>query len=99
MPEIKSIKQALLNDTAAFVAEDISYAVINGTIKIPELSKRQVSENVISIEYPVNNDMTSVITDIKLMNSKDEILMQTAVYVPVTQTILSKHIITVKEGV
>lgn len=98
MPEIKSVRPALLSDAAEFVAEDVAAVLINGTIKLSNFRLKNVDSNVVSIEYDVDSSMTNLITDIKLLNANDEVLTQSAVYVPVTQTVVSKHIITVKEG-
>lgn len=98
MPEIKSIKQAMLNDTANFVASDISGVLLNDTIKVSDFRLKNVSENVVSVEYVVTPDMTNLITSIKLLRDDDTVLTQSVVYVPVTQTVVSKHVITVKEG-
>lgn len=98
MSGVKSIQKALLNDTATSILDDISYVLINDEIVVSDFKLRQVSENVVSIEYEVTSDMTQLITNIKLMRDDDTVLTQAAVYVPVTQTVVSKHIITVKEG-
>ena len=98
MPNIKSIKPALLSDAAGFVADDIASVLINDTVKVPSFRLKNVDNNVVSIEYEVDSTMTSLITDIKLLRADDTVLTQSAVYVPVTQTVISKHIITVKEG-
>lgn len=98
MPETKSIQQALLNDAANFVAEDIAGVLINDTIKVSDFKLKQVSDNIVSVEYEVIPSMTNLITNIKLTRADDTVLTQAAVYVPVTQTVVNKHIITVKEG-
>lgn len=99
MANTKSIQPSLLNDTANFVASDIASVILNDRFQIEEFSLKQVSDNVVSIEYIVEPNMMSIITDIKLVKADGTVLTQSAVYVPVTQTVLSKHIITVKEGV
>lgn len=99
MAEVKSIQQALLDSTAEFVFEEVSYVLLNNTIKISEFRLKQVLQNVVSIEYTVTPATTSLITNIKLMKEDGTILTQANVYVPVTQTIISKHTITIKEGV
>ena len=99
MPELKSIQPALLNDTAGFVIEDVAAVLINDTIKVSNFKLKQVDGNAALIEYEVIPSMTSLITNIKLLRADDTVLTQSAVYVPVTQTVVSKHIITVKEGV
>jgi hypothetical protein len=98
MAETKSIQQALLNDAAAFVASDIAYVVLNNTIILNKFTLKQVAENMVTIEYEVTPNLTKLITSIKLMRSDSTTLTQAAVYVPVTQPIISKHLITVKEG-
>lgn len=98
MPELRSIQPALLRDTANFVADDIAAVLINDTVKVSDFKLKQVDDNVASVEYAVTPDMTTLITNIKLLRADDTVLTQSAVYVPVTQTVISKHIITVKEG-
>lgn len=98
MPELKSIQPALLFDTAGFVADDIVAVLLNDTVKVSNFKVKSVDSNVVSIEYEVDSTMTNLITDIKLLRADDTVLTQSAVYVPVTQTVVSKHIITVKEG-
>lgn len=98
MADVTSVQQALLNDTAGFVASDIAGVLINDTIKVSSFTLKQVSGNVVTVEYSVRPDMTSLITDIKLVRADDAVLTQAAVYVPVTQTVVSKHTITVKES-
>lgn len=99
MANIKSIQPALLSDAAGFVADDISAVMLNDTLKVSNFKLKRVEENVASLEYSVTPDMTNLITNIKLLRADDTVLTQSAVYVPVTQTVVSKHIITVKEGV
>jgi hypothetical protein len=99
MSKVKSVQNALLSDTAIFVADEIAYVLLNDTLRLSDFRVKQASENVVSVEYEVTSDMTNLITDIKLMNANDEVLTQASVYVPVAQTVISKHAITVKEGV
>lgn len=99
MANIPSVQQALLNDTAHFVSSDISSVLINDAVEISDFRTNQVSDNQVSIEYIVTPEMTSAITDIKLRKGDGTVLTQSSVYVPVTQPVVSKHIITVKEGV
>lgn len=99
MAEIKSIQQPLLNDAASFVADDISYILINDTIRVSEFRVKQATDNIATIEYNVTSAMTNLITNIKLVRADDVVLTQSSVYVPVTQTVISKHTITVKEGI
>lgn len=99
MADTKSVKSALLEDAASFVAGDVHHVLLNDTITVSEFRLKQVSGNVASIEYTVLPNMTNLITNIKLMNADNEVLTEAFVYVPVTQTVISKHTITVKEGI
>lgn len=98
MAQTKSIEQTLLNDAAAFVASDIAYVVINNTIILDKFTLKNVADNVVTIEYEVGPNLTNLITSVRLMRADSTTLTQAAVYVPITQPIISKHIITVKEG-
>ena len=99
MADTKSIQPALLSGAANFVVDDIASVLINDSIEITEFRLKEVAENVASIEYSVTPQMTSLISNIKLRRADGTMLTQAVVYVPVTDTIVSKHIITVKEGV
>lgn len=99
MPEVKSVQSALLNDAAKFVASDVASVLINDTIEVSTFKLKQVSDNVASIEYEVLPSMTNLMTNIKLRNAQGKVLTECVVYVPVTQTVVSKHLLTVKEGV
>lgn len=99
MAETRSIQQSLLNDTANFVVGDIAGVLLNDSVKISQFRLKQVSENVVSVEYEVTPDMTNLVTNIKLLRADDGVLTHSVVYVPVTQTVVSKHIVTVKEGI
>ena len=98
MPELKSVQKALLSDAASFVAGDIAAVLINDSIKVSTFNIKSVDDNVVSVEYSVTPEMTNVITNIKLLRADDTVLTQCAVYVPVSQLVISKHVITVKEG-
>lgn len=99
MAQTKSIQQPLLSDTASFVADDISYILINDAIRVSEFRTKQAVDNIVTIEYNVSPSMTKLITNIKLVREDGAVLTQASVYVPVTQTVLSKHTVTVKESV
>ena len=98
MADTKSVQQALLNDAANFVATEIASVLVNNSIVITEFTAKQVTDNVVSIEYAVTPNMTNLVTNIKLRRADNTVLTQVPVYVPVSQTIISKHTITVKEG-
>ena len=98
MPGTKSIQTSLLNDTANFVASDIHSVLINNSIEITEFNVKEAEDNVVSVKYTITPDMTTLVTDVKLRRADGAVVTQASVYVPVTDTVISKHLITVKEG-
>ena len=98
MPDTVSIKPQLLHDTAEFIETDVSAVLINNTTKITEFKLRQVTDNSVILEYEIHPAMTSLVTNIKLLKADDSVLSESNVYVPVTQTVLNKHTLRVKEG-
>lgn len=96
--DVKSVKQTLLDDLASYVKDSVQSVLLNDSISITEFRTKSVEENKVSVEYVVTPQTTSLITNIKLLGEDDEVLTEAAVYVPVSQPVLSKHIITVKEG-
>ena len=99
MAEIPSIQQALLDGTANFLSDDVAYVLINDSIEIRDFRIKQSEGEVVTIEYSVTTAMTNLITNIKLMRADNTVLTQSVVYIPVTNTVISKHTITLKEGV
>lgn len=98
MSKIKSVQPAMLNGAASFVADDIAAVLINDAIKVSDFNLKQAYDNVVTLEYEVVPSMTNLITNIKLLRADDTVLAQSDVYVPVIQTVVSKHTITVKES-
>lgn len=93
-----SIQAELLSGVANFVSGDIASARVNGTIAISNLTKT-VSGNVAIITYPVTAADTTQVTSLELLDSDGNVLTQTSVYVPISETSIMKHVIPVEEGV
>ena len=99
MAETSSIHSALLNGTATFIAEDIDHVIINDSINITEFRIKEAGDNVATVEYMVTPAMTNLVTNIKLVRADNTVLTESIVYVPIVDTAMCKHSITVKEGV
>lgn len=97
VPAVDSIQAALLNDTATFVSSDVASARINGTIAITELVK-STNENTAVIQYTVTEEQTAVVTSLELLNAAGEVLTISPVYVPVTDNVVFKHNLPIKEA-
>lgn len=93
-----SIQQALLNDVATFTSSDIASARINGSTVISDISK-SVDGNTCTITYPVTPTQASAITLVELLKEDNTVLASSAIYVPVDQGTILKHVIPVQEGV
>lgn len=97
VPAVDSIQAALLNDTATFVASDVASARINETIAITELEKT-TNENTAVIQYTVTEEQAAVVTSLELLNAAGEVLTTSPVYVPVTENVVFKHNLPIKEA-
>lgn len=98
MPEEYTVQQGLLNDTAADIANNIvSKARINGSVVIDSLVKN-ASDNTAIIQYSVTAEQAATVTQIELLDSSNNVLTSSPVYIPVTDTIMLKHNIPVEEA-
>lgn len=91
-----SIKSEMLNDTASAIAENVAKARINGEV-IVSVSK-SVKNNAAEILYTVNADMTSAVTKVELLDSENNVLTESPVYVPIADTSVFTHTIPVEEA-
>ena len=93
-----SIQPALLNQTAAFVADDVQSVRINGTVLISALSHSSAG-NVGTVGYTVLKTQAQEVTLIELLDAAGAVLASSAVYVPITEDkVAFRHRFTVKEG-
>lgn len=101
---IHSIQQNVLNDTAEFISQKIAKARINdaleiSALEISALDLHEINENVITVEYTVTEAMNiNFITNIKLLQEDNTVLIDSNVYVPVIGDAVIKHKITIQEG-
>lgn len=101
---VHSIQQNVLNETAEFISDKIAKARINNALEISALEisaldLHQLNQNVITVEYTITESMNiSFITNIKLLQEDDTVLIDSNVYVPVIGDAVIKHKITVQEG-
>lgn len=94
-----SIQQAMLNKLATFSAAEIAKVRINGTYIITDFEVKSASANVVTVQYYVipESGITSV-TRIELLDSANNVLTRSNVYVPLVLGVNLKHTILVKEG-
>lgn len=100
LPNVNSITNDLLTDTANFVEGQIAKVIINGTVTINTFTTKQVTDSTVELEYEVTNAMgVNTITRIQICKADDTSLTDVTVYVPVVGSALINHKIEVKEGV
>lgn len=98
MADKASITEKLLHDTAGFVLSDIKSVLINDSVKITNFRVQSAIGPLVTLEYEVTPAQVEEVTNIKLLDEDDNVLSNSSVWVPVTQTILGKHTIRIKEG-
>lgn len=98
LPSVKSIDNNLLTDVAAFSASDVVAVRLNGSVKITEFTTKEGQGTMTLIEYEVKPEQAREITQIELLGTGDRVLTVSAVYIPVTEAVICKHIINFKEG-
>lgn len=94
-----SIQQAMLNKLATFSATEIAKVRINGTHIITDFEVKSASANVVTVQYNVRTEsgITNV-TRIELLDSANNVLTLSNVYIPLVLGVNLKHTILVKEG-
>lgn len=94
-----SIQQAMLNKLATLSATEIAKVRINGTYIITDFEVKSASANVVTVQYYVvpKSGITNV-TRIELLDSANNVLTRSNVYVPLVLGVNLKHTILVKEG-
>ena len=98
MPSVKSINPNLLTDVAAFSATDIVAVRLNGSVTLSNFTTKTGQGATTVVEYEVTPTQASEITQIELLGTDDRVLTSSAVYIPVTETVICKHSINFKEG-
>ena len=94
-----SIQQAMLNKLATFSVTEIAKVRINGTYIITDFEVKSASANVVTVQYNVRTEsgITNV-TRIELLDSANNVLTLSNVYIPLVLGVNLKHTILVKEG-
>lgn len=93
-----SIKQQYLNDTAESAMNEIAKARINGSIIKTSLTK-SISNSKITITYDIDPGDTNLVNKVEFLDSSNNVLAASDIYVPIAQQTTMKHIINVNEGV
>ncbi len=98
LPSVKSINPNLLADVASFSATDVAAVRLNGSVKLSDFITKAGQGTTTIVEYKVKPAQASEITQIELLGTGDRVLTASAVYIPVTEAVICKHVINFKEG-
>lgn len=98
MEATASIRPALLEQTASFVAADVHAARVNGSLTITALTRDTVG-NVGSVSYSLRRDQVQTVEQVELLDKNGNVLTSSAVHLPLLEEVTSlRHSFTVKEG-
>ena len=94
MPEISSIRPPLLQDTACFIASDVTAARVNGSILVPTVTTTVTGNSaIISYDIPTIAEVTLL----ELLNSDGDVLSSYSAYIPASGSARTmRHTITTK---
>lgn len=98
LSSVLSIKDTMLHDMALGGSAAVAKVLINDTLSITSFDTKGATGNTAIIVYTVINGSVSEITNIKLLDSGDNILTESNVYIPIIQDMLISHKILMKEG-
>lgn len=97
---VSSVQSALLNDLAVCTINDIDNVLINGVYEVSTFETKTAVGGVATIEYYVDAITSGIseITTIAIRKADNSILTSASVYIPLEESVLLKHLITVMEG-
>ncbi|NGP58142.1 ketopantoate hydroxymethyltransferase [Paenibacillus thiaminolyticus] len=93
------ISSALLRDVAKYIDGRVAKVVINGTFEITDFEVKNVTENVLVLNYIVPVEKVSWITLVELKDASGNVLSSNAVNVPITADHLMVQTIEIKEAI
>ena len=97
---VSSVQAQLLNDLAICTINDIDNVLINGVYEVSTFETKTAVGGVATIEYYVDalTSGISEITTIAIRKADNSVLTSASVYIPLEESVLLKHLITVMEG-
>lgn len=88
----------LLHDLASYANGRVAKVVINGAYEITSFKVKEVTDNVLALNYIVPVADVSLITSIELKDINDIVLTTNQVNIPIVADHLMLQTITVKEA-
>lgn len=95
---VATLTETLMNALKAYIGTLVTKVLINNTVTQTEFVQKLVTGGYLRIEFKVpTNENITTITNIKLLNNKEQILSNDTVYVPVESDMMIEYRINVKE--
>ncbi|GIQ62132.1 hypothetical protein PACILC2_07000 [Paenibacillus cisolokensis] len=91
------IAEHLLHDLAEYVGGRVAKVVLNGNYEIAEFEVKQVTDNVLALNYLVPVSDVPLITLIELKDSANKVLSSHEVNVPIASDTMMLQTVEVKE--
>lgn len=88
----------LLHDLVTYVNVRVAKVVINGTYEITSFKVKEVTDNVLALNYIVPVADVSLITSIELKDTTNNVLTSNQVNIPIVADHLMLQTIVVKEA-
>lgn len=98
MPSSPSIQDIFINKNIQNWKTLINKSLLNDSITIDELTLEE-QDNSLNISYIVSKDLVESLTNIKLMDSENNVLMNSNVFIPIDDSVMIKHIVKLEEGI
>jgi hypothetical protein len=98
MANVPSITENLIQQNLNFCKNQIMKIKINNIIQITDIEKT-IEDSVLTVMYALDPSIVTTITNIKLLDSEDNILADSNVYIIVEGDATIKHKLQMKEGV
>lgn len=91
------ITSNLINGVASYVHGRIAKVVINGSYVIMNFKVKEVTNNVVALNYIVPVAQVSLVTLIELKDAADQVLSSNAVNIPIVADHMMLQTIRIKE--
>lgn len=98
MPNVPSVQQPLITSSLQNISNIVDKVKLNDSIIVTILTK-SVTDSMTTISYEISDSVVQTITNIKLLDSSDNVLCDSNVFIPVSDYVIIKHRIKVEENV
>lgn len=98
MPNVSSIQDIFIQKNLQNWTELFKKCLLNDSISVTNFNIG-IEDAHLKISYEISEDMVSTITNIKLLDSENNVLTNSNVFIPINDYAIIKHIIKLEEGI